>query len=94
MQRSRSALHAPDTTGEVEALGDIPTPVRQVEPPPLRELLAEVRSPGVARAEVDALLSGLVRPLGPGESARERADLLLGLLEDEQVRDYTGSGGR
>ncbi|WP_147332999.1 hypothetical protein [Archangium gephyra] len=92
MQRSRSALPAPESTGEL--LGDIPEPVRQVELPSPRALLEEVRSPGVARAEVDALLSGLARPLGPGESARERADLLHEILEDEQVRDYTGSGGR
>ncbi len=64
------------------------------EPPSPRWLLEEVRSPGVARAEVDALLSGLARPLGPGETARERADLLHEILEDERIRDYTGSGGR
>jgi hypothetical protein len=92
VQRSRSALRAPETTGEL--LGDFPEPVSQAEPPSPRVLLEEVRSPGVARAEVDALLSGLVRPLGPGESARERADLLLEILEDEQVRDYAGSGER
>ncbi|OJT17195.1 hypothetical protein BO221_46590 [Archangium sp. Cb G35] len=66
----------------------------QAELPSPRALLEEVRSPGAARAEVDALLSGLARPLGPGESARERADLLHEILGDEQVRDYTGSGGR
>ncbi|WPB78107.1 hypothetical protein KYC5002_02930 [Archangium violaceum] len=92
MQRSRSTFHAPDTTGEV--LGEIPAPVSQAELPSPRALLEEVRSPGAARAEVDALLNGLARPLGPGESARERADLLHEILGDEQVRDYLGSGGR
>lgn len=92
MQRSRSALHAPDTTGEL--LGEIPAQVSQAELPSPRALLEEVRSPGAARAEVDALLSGLARPLGPGESARERADLLHEILGDEQIRDYTGRGGR
>ena len=92
MQRSRSALRTPDAPGEL--LAEIPAPESQAPPPSPRALLAEVRSPGVARAEVDALLRGLEGPLGPGESARERADLLHEILEDTQVRDYTGSGGR
>ncbi|HEX5749439.1 MAG TPA: hypothetical protein VFZ09_24635 [Archangium sp.] len=92
MQRSRSALRSPDAPGEL--LGDIPAPESQAERPSPRALLEEVRSPGVARAEVDALLSGLESPLGPGESARERADLVHEILEDERIRDYTGSGGR
>lgn len=92
MQRSRSALRTPDAPGEL--LEDIPAPERQAERPSPRALLEEVRSPGVARAEVDALLSGLEAPLGPGESARERADLLHEILEDERIRDYMGSGGR
>ncbi len=63
-------------------------------PPSVRWLLEEVRAPGVARADVDALLSGLELPLGPGETARERADSLHDILGDAQVREYTGSGGR
>lgn len=88
VQRSRSTVRAPEASGELSepaGLGEVPSP---------RWLLEEVRSPGVARAEVDALLRGLEMPLGPGESARERADLLHEILEDEQVREYTGSGGR
>lgn len=88
VQRSRSNVRAPEASGEVsepESLGEVPSP---------RWLLEEVRAPGVARAEVDALLRGLELPLGPGETARERADLLHEIIEDEQVREYTGSGGR
>jgi hypothetical protein len=92
VQRSRSTVRAPEATGEL--LADIPEPVSPAELPSPRWLLEEVRTPGAARAEVDALLSGLERPLGPGESARERADLLHEILEDKEVRDYSGSGGR
>lgn len=92
VQRSRSTVRAPDATGEL--LADLPEPVSPAELPSPRWLLEEVRTPGAARAEVDALLSGLERPLGPGESARERADLLHEILEDKEVREYSGSGGR
>ena len=92
VQRSRSTVRAPEATGEL--LADIPEPVSPAELPSPRWLLEEVRTPGAARAEVDALLSGLARPLGPGESARERADLLHEILEDKEVREYSGSGGR
>ncbi|MFY0527977.1 hypothetical protein ACN28I_34085 [Archangium gephyra] len=92
MQRSRSTVRAPEATGEL--LADIPEPVSPAELPSPRSLLEEVRTPGAARAEVEALLSGLARPLGPGESARERADLLHEILEDKEVREYSGSGGR
>lgn len=92
VQRSHSTVRPPEVTGELP--GDIAEPVSPAELPSPRWLLEEVRAPGVARAEVDALLSGLERPLGPGESARERADLLHEIMADEQVRDYTGRGGR
>ena len=92
VQRSRSTVRAPEATGEL--LADLPEPVSPAELPSPRWLLEEVRTPGVARAEVDALLSGLARPLGPGESARERADLLHEILEDKEISEYSGSGGR
>jgi len=88
VQRTRSTVGTPEASGEVSEpvnLGEVPSP---------RWLLEEVRAPGAARAEVDALLRGLALPLGPGETARERADLLHEIIEDEQVREYTGSGGR
>jgi hypothetical protein len=88
VQRSRSTVRAPEASGEVSEpadLGEVPSP---------RWLLEEVRAPGAARAEVDALLRGLELPLVPGETARERADLLHEIIEDEQIREYMGSGGR
>ncbi|MCY1082538.1 hypothetical protein [Archangium lansingense] len=89
MERSRAPVRTPEASGEV-----VPEPVSLEPPPSARWLLEQVRAPGVARAEVDALLRGLELPLGPGEAARERADLLHGILEDEEVREYTGTGGR
>ena len=62
--------------------------------PSLSVLVEEVRSPGAARAEVDALLAGLSQPLPSEHSARERADVLLALLADEHLCDFTGSQGR
>lgn len=56
--------------------------------------MEEARAPGAARAEVDALLAGLSQPLPSDASPRERADLLLSLMEDAQVADYTGTDGR
>lgn len=56
-------------------------------------LLDVVRSPGVMRADVDALLQGLVRPLAESESPRSRADFLLSLLESDEVGDMVGSDG-
>ena len=62
--------------------------------PSLEVLLQEARAPGAVRAEVDALLVGLSQPLGPEHSPRERANLLLSIIEDERIRDFTGSDGR
>ncbi len=62
--------------------------------PSLNELLDEVRAPGASRADVDALIAGLSRPLPEGQSPRERADLLLALIEDERLADFTGRDGR
>ncbi|WP_375768518.1 hypothetical protein NR798_43705 [Archangium gephyra] len=94
MQRSRSTVRVPEATLD-EVPGDLAEPVGLAEPPPSpRSLLEEVRTPGAARAEVDALLSGLARPLEPGESARERAELLHEIMQDTEVREYLGSGGR
>jgi hypothetical protein len=62
--------------------------------PSLSALVEEVRAPGAARAEVDALLAGLRQPLPPDHSPRERADLLLALIGDDMIAGYTGSNGR
>lgn len=62
--------------------------------PSLSVLVEKVRAPEAARAEVDALLAGLTQPLPPAASPRKRADLLLSLIEDAQIADYTGTGGR
>jgi hypothetical protein len=57
----------------------------------LAVLLDVVRSPGVMRSDVDALLQGLARPLAEGESPRSRADFLLSLIESNEVGDRVGS---
>jgi hypothetical protein len=61
---------------------------------PLRSLLEEVRAPGANRSDVDALLRGLAGPLARGESARERADVLLVLIQDAELGDLSGSNAR
>ncbi len=86
MQRTRSA---PPTTSSNAGFASLPA-----ELPALSVLVEEVRSPGAARPEVDALLAGLSQPLPSDASARERADLLLSLIEDAQLADYTGTDGR
>ncbi len=57
-------------------------------------LVEEARAPGAARPEIDALLAGLSQPLPSDASPRERADLLLSLIEDVQLASATGSDGR
>ncbi|RKH52168.1 hypothetical protein [Corallococcus aberystwythensis] len=79
----------------VDAASDIhPVPIAAEAFPPLTSLLEEVRSPGMVRADIDALIAALGRAPAPDEPLRERADLLLGLLErNNAVGDYKGSGG-
>jgi hypothetical protein len=62
--------------------------------PSLSELLEGIRGPGRVRANVDAFLQALGRPPSGEETPRARADLLLSLMEDGAVRDYTSSDGR
>lgn len=57
-------------------------------------LLEQARAPDAGRHEADALLRAVALPPGPGEGARERAELLHDILEDERVRSFTGSDGR
>ena len=57
-------------------------------------LIEQVRAPDAARAEVDELITGLAQPLGPEQSPRERADLLLALIDDKHLGDFTGSLGQ
>jgi hypothetical protein len=57
-------------------------------------LVQQARAPDAARAEVDALIAGLAQPLASEQSPRERADLLLALIEDKHLGDFTGSQGR
>ncbi|NOK16674.1 hypothetical protein [Corallococcus carmarthensis] len=91
---SQEALRsAPSPSTADEAPTDIPAPMAESFPP-LTVLLEEVRSPGMVRADVDALIVGLGRPPAPDEPLRERADLLLALLDrNNAVGDYAGSGG-
>ncbi|RKG92763.1 hypothetical protein D7V97_40575 [Corallococcus sp. CA053C] len=83
---------APPTTDETP---DAPAPVVAETFLPLAVLLEEVKSPGVLRSDIDALIAALGRAPPPDESLRERADLLLGLMARENpVGDYVGKGGR
>ncbi|XXF78034.1 hypothetical protein P2318_34055 [Myxococcaceae bacterium GXIMD 01537] len=61
---------------------------------PLAEWVEEVRGVGVVRADVDGLLAALARGPTGEETPRERADLLIALLGDTRLRDFTGSDGR
>lgn len=84
---------APPSTGDETSEGAL-APIAAETFPPLALLLEEVRSPGRVPADVDALIVGLGRPPSADESLRERADLLLGLLDrSNAVGDHVGSGG-
>jgi hypothetical protein len=65
-----------------------------LEPVPVRERLELLRLSGVAAEEVDTFLAGLQAPYLPGESPRERADLMLELLGEERLCELTGSTGQ
>ncbi|WP_375769046.1 hypothetical protein NR798_46505 [Archangium gephyra] len=84
--------HAPPASTEegAEPVASLPA----FEPVPVRERLELLRLSGVAPDEVDTFLAGLEAPSLPGESPRERADLLLELLEEERLCELTGSSGR
>lgn len=85
MQRTRSAPPASSAGTGVDSF--------PAEPSELSVLVEKARAPWAGRAEVDALLVGLSRPLLSEDSPRKRADLLLSLIEDEQLADYTGTHG-
>jgi hypothetical protein len=84
MSRPVPPPQPPDTAGptDTEAL------------PSLDVLLERARAMDAGRAEVDALLLGLSRPLGPGEDARARAKLLQRIIPDRRLASFTGSDGR
>lgn len=86
---------APPTAAE-EGTASVPSlpAVEQRPAEPVRELLASLRAPGVTAEEVDAFLASLEAPFLPGESPRERADLMLDLLEEERPCELRGSDGR
>ena len=85
MQRSRTG---PPTSSSESGVASLPEGL-----PALEVLIDQVRAPGAARAEVDELIAGLAQPLGPEQSPRERADLLLSLIEDKHLGDFTGGKG-
>jgi hypothetical protein len=47
----------------------------------------------VVRADVDGLLAALARAPTGEETPRQRADMLLSVLGDTRLRDFTGSNG-
>lgn len=79
----------PEGTDTVPSLSAVERP-----PVPVRECLAPLRAPGVMAEEVDAFLASLDAPYLPGESPRERADLMLDTLEEARLCELTGSDGR
>ncbi|NOK09473.1 hypothetical protein [Corallococcus exercitus] len=79
---------APPTADETT---DAPEPLAAETSPPLAALLAKVKSPGMVRADIDALIAAMGRAPAADESLRERADLLLGLMaRDNPVGKYRG----
>ena len=86
MERIRSLR--PDQDASLETIGPLPTRSS------LLELLEAVRSPGVLRTDVDALLRGLASPLAEDETPRARADCLLFLIESPEVGGMQGTLGR
>lgn len=91
MERQRST---PPSTPE-EELTPVPAlPALEPRTVPVRELLASLRAQEVTAEDVDAFLDSLEAPYLPGESPRERADLMLDTLEDERLCALTGSDGR
>lgn len=86
MERTRPP---PSSSEDPEVLSGVPPAL-----PSLSQLLEVVRGPAVMKSDVDALAEALARPPAGDETPRERADLLLSLLEDPELRDYTGSDGR
>ncbi|MFY0572604.1 hypothetical protein ACN28E_53480 [Archangium lansingense] len=89
MQRLQQA---PSPTHE-EGAEPVPS-LPALEPVPVRERLELLRLSGVSAPEVDTFLAGLQAPYLPGESPRERADLMLDLLEEERLCELTGSSGK
>jgi hypothetical protein len=85
LQRSRPG---PPTASSETGVASLPRGL-----PSLEVLIAQARSPGAARGEVDALIAGLSQPLASEQSPRERADLLLALIEDKHLGDFSGSKG-
>jgi hypothetical protein len=86
LQRSRTG---PPTTSSETGVASLPQGL-----PALEVLIQQARAPDAARAEVDALIAGLAQPLPPEHSPRERADLLLALIDDKHLGDFTGSQGQ
>ncbi|WNG62202.1 hypothetical protein F0U59_51500 [Archangium gephyra] len=89
MQRLRET---PPATSEREAEPVASPP--ELAPVPVRERLELLRLSGVPAHEVDTFLAGLEAPYLPGESPRERADLMLEVLEEERLCELAGSTGR
>ena len=85
MQRSRTG---PPTSSSESGVASLPEAL-----PALEVLIERARAPDAARAEVDELIAGLAQPLPPEQSPRERADLLLSLIEDKHLGDFTGTQG-
>lgn len=84
MDRSRAA--APPLSAEeapfLPSVWDVPDAGHSTAAP-LSERLEALRSEGTSQANVSAFVEGLALPVGPGETPRHRADLLLDVLEDE-----------
>ncbi|WP_224372964.1 hypothetical protein [Hyalangium versicolor] len=85
MERVRPPRPSDDAAPEL--IGPLPSS------PSLAVLLDAVRSPAVAREDVDALLQGLAHPPSEDESPRSRADFLLSLITAPSVGDLQSTQG-
>ncbi len=84
-----------DALASLEASVPAATPVVPPDDLPSLEMLVDViRSPGITTTgDVDALLLRLASP-APDETPRQRADLILALLEDSELSELKGRDER
>jgi hypothetical protein len=87
-------LQSPPALAAAESVPELPLPPNlEIRTLPLLRRLDALREPDVTQPEVDQFLRGLSAILPEQESPRERADLMLDVLEDSRLCELTGSDG-